>query len=303
MSGTSADGVDAAAIELDVPATAVRVLNTASDAYPKELRDAVLALGEGGTADMREIARVHGLLGDRYAEIAARVCADLDAKPDVIAVHGQTVAHLPDERVTLQLGDASRVARRTGVPVVSDLRSADVAAGGQGAPLVPFADHVLFARLAPVATLNLGGIANVTIILSARADEVIAFDTGPANMVIDGIAAAIGSTHDLDGGGAKRGAVDERALSELLAHRYFTQRPPKSTGRELFGAAYAARLLDLVRRNGGAPRAARPAAGAPRARTLPRAPGRGGAPGASRPLVARGGARDARPLRRGRGGG
>src|SRR3989442_5134974 len=109
MSGTSADGVDAAAIELDVPATAVRVLHTASQHYPKELRDAVLALGEGGTADAREVARVHGLLGEQYAAIAVRVCDALRAKPDVIAVHGQTVAHLPDERVTLQLGDASRV--------------------------------------------------------------------------------------------------------------------------------------------------------------------------------------------------
>ena len=289
MSGTSADGVDAAAIELDVPATAVRVLQTASDAYPKELRDAVLALGEGGTADMREIARVHGLLGDRYAEIAARVCADLDAKPDVIAVHGQTVAHLPDEHVTLQLGDASRVARRTGAPVVSDLRSADVAAGGQGAPLVPFADHVLFARLAPVATLNLGGIANVTIIPTARAEDVVAFDTGPANMVIDGVAAAIGAAHDLDGGGARRGKVNEPTLSELLAHPYFAQRPPKSTGRELFGAPFAARLLDLVRRHGGSHDDALATATALSARTIAGAIRREAPTGLARLIAAGGG--------------
>jgi len=289
MSGTSADGVDAAAIELDVPATAVRVLHTASDAYPRELREAVLALGEGGTADMREIARVHGLLGDRYAEIAARVCAALHAKPDVIAVHGQTVAHLPDEHVTLQLGDASRVVRRTGVPVVSDLRSADVAAGGQGAPLVPFADHVLFARLAPVATLNLGGIANVTIIPSARAEDVVAFDTGPANMVIDGVAAAIGAAHDLDGGGAKRGRVDERTLSELLAHPYFAQRPPKSTGRELFGAPFSARLLELVRKHGGSHDDALATATALSAHTIAGAIAREAPRGLQRLLVAGGG--------------
>jgi anhydro-N-acetylmuramic acid kinase len=292
MSGTSADGVDAAAIELDVPATSVRVLHTASDGYPKALREAVLALGEGGTADAREVARVHGLLGERYAEIAARVVSALRVKPDVITVHGQTVAHLPEERVTLQLGDAARVAQRTGIPVVSDLRSADVAAGGQGAPLVPFADHVLFARLAPVATLNLGGIANVTIIPSTGAADVVAFDTGPANMVIDGVAAAIGAAHDIDGSGAKRGTVDARALTELLAHPYFARRPPKSTGREIFGAAFSARLLELVRSHDGSHDDALATATALTARSVAAAITRSAPQGISRLLVAGGGTRN-----------
>src|SRR5438034_1131620 len=129
MSGTSGDGADAAAIELDVPAKEVRVLATASAPFPKRVRDAVLALGEGGTADAREIARLHGLLGDEYAALAQGIATKLGRKPDVIALHGQTIAHLPEEKVTFQIGDAARVAMRTGVPTVDDLRSADVATG------------------------------------------------------------------------------------------------------------------------------------------------------------------------------
>ncbi len=293
MSGTSADGVDAAAIELDVPATEVKVIFTATESYPKRVRDAVLALGEGGTADARELARLHGLLGDRYADLAERVCADLGVRPAVIAVHGQTVAHLPSEHVTLQIGDAARVARRTGVPVVADLRSADVAAGGQGAPLVPFADHVLFARLAPVAALNVGGIANLTLIPTARADDVVAFDTGPGNMVIDGVAAAIGATHDIDGQGAKRGTVDDETLSEFLAHPYFAQRAPKSTGRELFGGFFARRLLELVTKHGGSHDDALATATALTARTIADALLRETTRPPARLLIAGGGARNA----------
>ena len=299
MSGTSGDGVDAAAIELDVPVRdgAVRVLATASASYPARLREAVLALGEGGPADAREIARVHGLLGDEYAVLAARVISELGERPDVIAVHGQTVAHLPDEHVTLQVGDAARVASRTGVATVADFRSADVAAGGQGAPLVPFADLVLFARLAPVAVLNLGGIANLTIIPSARAEDVVAFDTGPGNMVVDGISAAIGATHDIDGRGAARGNVDQAALGELIREPYFQRRAPKSTGRELFGAAYAQRTRDLVAAQGGSHDDALATSTALTARSIGEALRRESARPVSRVLVAGGGARNPTLLR------
>src|SRR5919197_1309506 len=205
MSGTSGDGADAAA----------------SAPFPKRVREAVLALGEGAMADAREIARLHGLLGDEYAALAKGLATQLGRKPDVIALHGQTIAHLPDENVTFQIGDAARVALRTGVATVDDLRSADVAAGGQGAPLVPFGDLVLFARLAPVAVLNIGGIANLTLIPSSAADGVIAFDTGPGNMVIDAVSALAGATHDMDGHGAARGIVDRAALDELMRDPYF----------------------------------------------------------------------------------
>jgi anhydro-N-acetylmuramic acid kinase len=169
----------------------------------------------------------------------------------VIALHGQTVAHLPTEHTTLQLGDASRVARATGLPTVNDFRSADMAAGGEGAPLVPFGDHVLFGSRAPIAVLNLGGIANLTLIPTASADDVIAFDTGPANMPSDAIIAPSGETFDRDGRRARAGRINERALEEAMAHPYFARRAPKSTGREDFGKPFATRVLDRVTSDGG----------------------------------------------------
>src|SRR5947207_1157349 len=292
MSGTSGDGADAALIELDVPAASVRVVATASAPYPGRLRDAVLALGEGGTADAREIARLHAALGEHYASLADRVSAEAKCRADVIAVHGQTVAHRPDEHVTLQIGDASRVARRTGVTTVSDLRSADVAAGGQGAPLVPFADLVLFGSLAPVAVLNLGGIANLTLIPRNDAEAVVAFDTGPGNMVIDGIAAIAGRTHDKDGEGARRGTVDSQTLSEFLAHPYFARRAPKSTGREEFGAAFVRRIAELVARRGGTSDDALATATELTAQTIAGGLRRESASAITRVLVAGGGARN-----------
>ncbi|HYK96837.1 MAG TPA: anhydro-N-acetylmuramic acid kinase [Candidatus Acidoferrales bacterium] len=292
MSGTSGDGADAAAIELEVPATTVRVLATASAPYSASLQGAVLALGEGTSTDARTVATTHGRLGDHYAELVARLTADLAARPDVIAVHGQTIAHLPAQHVTLQIGDAARVAHRTGVPTVSDLRSADVAAGGQGAPLVPFGDHVLFARLAPLAILNLGGIANLTIIPTARADDIVAFDTGPANMVIDGVAALAGGTHDENGAGAARGRVDKEVLSEFLTHPYFAKRAPKSTGREEFGVTFAKRLVELVTRHGGTSDDALATATALTARTVADALSRESGAKLVRLLVAGGGARN-----------
>lgn len=292
MSGTSADGADAAAIELDVPASGVRVLAVASEAYAPSLRDEVLALGEGQTIDARSVARTHASLGDHYARLAERVARGLPRVPDVVTVHGQTVAHLPNDHVTLQIGDAARVAQRTRVPTVSDLRSADVAAGGQGAPLVPFGDFVLFGSLAPVAVLNIGGIANLTIIPSGDPDAVVAFDTGPGNILIDGIAALEGRTHDEDGAGARRGRVDTETLSEFLSHPYFARRAPKSTGREDFGRASSRRLAEIVARHGGTHDDALATATALTARTVADALRRESRQPIRRLLVAGGGARN-----------
>jgi anhydro-N-acetylmuramic acid kinase len=252
MSGTSGDGIDLAAIEIEPGDNPnVRIVATAEQAYAPALREAVLRAGAGQPFALSDIARLHGALGDAYAAAAAAFVATLPRRPDVIAVHGQTVAHLPAEHATLQLGDASRVARATGVPTVSDLRSADMAAGGEGAPLVPFADHVLFAARAPIAVLNLGGIANLTLIPTASSYDVIAFDTGPANMTSDAIVAGSGEAFDRDGGRARAGRVNARALEEALAHPYFARRPPKSTGREEFGEPFAARLQGRVGADGG----------------------------------------------------
>jgi anhydro-N-acetylmuramic acid kinase len=249
MSGTSADGIDLAAIELQD--ADVRLVATSRYEYPGELRERILRAAAGDPLDAIELSTLHTALGDHYADAAAALVAKLARTPDVIAVHGQTVAHVPARHSTLQLGDASRVAIRTGVATVSDFRSADMAAGGEGAPLVPFADWVLFATRAPVVLLNLGGIANLTLMPTERKEDVIAFDTGPANMVSDLIARRAGRRFDDRGQGAARGFVDDAALTAALAHPYFARRSPKSTGREEFGQPFADDLAQRVAHNGG----------------------------------------------------
>jgi anhydro-N-acetylmuramic acid kinase len=250
MSGTSVDGIDIAAIEIQ--GDDVKVLSTAHRDYEDALRTRILAAASGDAMSAADIAALHVAVGDVYAQAAVEFVPMLPKYPHVLAMHGQTVAHLP-KTATLQLGDASRVALRTGVPTVADFRSANIAAGGEGAPLVPFADFVLFGKRAPVALLNLGGIANLTLIPKAEADSVTAFDTGPANILSDLIAqqAALGKRFDEDGAGAARGRVDERALGWAFGHEYFAKRAPKSTGREDFGNGFADELARRVTRNGG----------------------------------------------------
>ncbi len=231
MSGTSGDGINLAAIEIEPGARpSVRIVATAERAYAPTLREAVLRAGADVPFALSDIARLHATLGDAYAAAASEFIATLPRRPDVIALHGQTVAHLPAEHATLQIGDAARVARATGLPTVSDFRSADMAAGGEGAPLVPFGDHVLFGSRAPIAVLNLGGIANLTLIPTASADDVIAFR---------------------DGRRARAGRVNERALEEALRHPYFARRAPKSTGREEFGKPFAMGIHRRVTADGG----------------------------------------------------
>ena len=252
MSGTSGDGINLAAIEIEPGARpSVRLVATAERSYAPSLREAVLRAGADVPFALSDVARLHADLGDAYAAAASEFIATLPRRPGVIALHGQTVAHLPAEHTTLQIGDASRVARATGLPTVSDFRSADMAAGGEGAPLVPFGDHVLFASRAPIAVLNLGGIANLTLIPTASADDVIAFDTGPANMTSDAIVAPSGEAFDRDGRRARAGRVNERALEEALRHPYFARRAPKSTGREEFGKPFATRIQERVSADGG----------------------------------------------------
>lgn len=252
MSGTSADGIDAAAIEIgDGPRPAVRVLAHLARAYPNALRYRIIATASGAPLPAHDLATLHAALGDAYGEAARALIATLDRTPDCIAIHGQTVAHYPAERATLQIGDAARVAIATGVPVIADFRSADIAAGGEGAPLVPFADHLLFADGTPRVLLNLGGIANLTLLPTGRAEDVIALDTGPGNMVLDQLARKAGSERDEDGAGAARGRVIPIALATALAHPYFARRAPKSTGREEFGNPFVQAFLQDVRSAGG----------------------------------------------------
>ncbi len=252
MSGTSVDGVDAACCLLAHPAGApVRwgVLGTATVAYPEEVAERLRA---PETIALPELASLDVEVGAAFAE-AARAAADNArvrlAEVALIGSHGQTVWHDPRaERgragATLQIGEAAEIAERTGCPVWSDFRPADVAAGGEGAPFVPFADWLLFADPARWrACVNLGGIANVTLLpAGAGPEDVIAFDTGPGNMVLDFLARRLlRLPRDEAGRMAGSGEVDRGRLEAALSDPYFALPPPKSTGRERFGDAFAER--------------------------------------------------------------
>lgn len=259
MSGTSADAVDAALVEWP-EAEAARpfaLLAFAETPLPEPLQERVHGLAAGRVAGERalaELAALDVLLGERFAEaardVAARAGVDMG---DVAAVasHGQTVAHHPEQRATLQIGNAALIAERCGRPVISDFRSRDLAAGGEGAPLAPFFHHAaLSAADEGRLVLNLGGIANVTWLpRGARAAEVLAFDVGPANALLDGVLRALRPGERFDAGGARalRGQPDAALLAELLDDDFLRRPPPKSTGRERYGMREAEALAQRWR--------------------------------------------------------
>lgn len=263
MSGTSLDGVDAVLAEIGgrtVDDLTWKVVHGCVLPYTEERRELIHASIVAGTAEA--LCGLHGELGEWLAEAAQRVCAEAGvAMREVAAIgsHGQTVWHRPptdDHRgSTLQLGDAATIAERTGRPVVSDFRTRDMAAGGQGAPLVTWVDWTLFALPDRARALqNLGGIGNVSWIPARESTEpVAAFDTGPGNALIDAaVEMATGgkASFDRDGELAARGHVDETLVMELLAHPYFLQEPPKSTGREEFGRPFVHRLVEATQPEG-----------------------------------------------------
>jgi len=224
MSGTSADGVSLAAIRLG---RRLEFLAYRTFPYPKRLRDRILGARELRTP---ELSALHGDLGRRFAACAKTFIGK--ARVDVIGSHGQTVWHEPG-RHTLQIGEAAHIFEATGVPTVCDFRAADVAAGGQGAPLVPFFDRRVFG-VRNAATLNLGGIANVTVLSKSPAG----FDTGPGNCLIDeAMRIAYGRPFDRGGRTAASGRIDRKLLARL-DHPWFRKPPPKSTGRERFGREF-----------------------------------------------------------------
>ena len=251
MSGTSADGIEAAAADVDPARGQARLLAHRHWPYPTELRERVLAAGSAVPLTAEQLATLNADLGEANAAAVKALLPGIGRNADLVAMHGQTIAHYPERHTTYQLADGARVAARTGVPVVCDFRSADIALGGQGAPLVPFADHVLFGDRAPIALLNVGGIANLTLLPTARSEDAIAFDCGPGNMVMDALVAASGERYDKDGERAQRGQARANALLAALDHPYFARRAPKSTGREDFGAPFARTLLAHVRAAGG----------------------------------------------------
>jgi anhydro-N-acetylmuramic acid kinase len=267
MSGTSADGVDVAVCRI-LPALReggvprVKVLGHVGFGYSKAVREAVLRVMEGGAVSPAEMSRLHWRLGEIYADCVAKAAAKLGVKVGLVGCHGQTVYHQSvaakylgaPVRATWQMGEASVIAERLRVPVVSDFRPADLAAGGQGAPLVPMLDYVMF-RSAKVSRVlqNLGGIGNLTAIpAGAGVDKVLAFDTGPANMVIDACMQQLyGKAFDRGGAVARRGVVLRSVVEGILREPYFSARPPKSCGREEFGAVFVPKFIANCRAAGG----------------------------------------------------
>jgi len=268
MSGTSADGIDVALCRIapglragDSPR--VKLIGAAGFSYPKAVRAAVLRAMEGEPLTPAEMSRLNWRLGEIYAGAVEKTVAKFGVKVGLVGCHGQTVHHEASAvlflgvpvRSTWQIGEAAVVAERLRCPVVSDFRPADLAAGGQGAPLVPILDWCIF-RSAKVSRVlqNLGGIGNLTAIPAGCAvDGVMAFDTGPGNMVIDHCMAALyGKKFDRGGSVARSGRVLPDVVARVLQESYFSAPPPKSCGREEFGAAFAAKFIAMCRKAGAA---------------------------------------------------
>ncbi len=239
ISGTSVDGIDVAVVDIG---DGIHVVATATVPYPSDVRTAILSVSNAAT-HTSTIARLNFLLGDLFAEALQATGVPLETI-ELIGSHGQTIFHEGEpveflgRRIasTMQIGEAAVIAERTGIQTIADFRPSDMAAGGNGAPLVPFLDYQLFRHpeLARVA-LNIGGIANITVIpANAQPDQVIAFDTGPGNMLMD----AVAPPFDRDGGLARAGQVNAALLARLLADPYYDRDPPKSCGREQYGAEF-----------------------------------------------------------------
>lgn len=261
MSGTSADGVDAVLCEIEGsgPGLRAKALHLATVSYPQAVRE--LLLGDPRRLDAEEVCRLNFFIADAFADAALKCISEAGLSPgDISAIssHGQTLTHFPRPdhpslpvRATLQIGDISVIAQRTGILTVGDFRPADMAQGGQGAPLVPYVDFVLLShpKMGRVVQ-NIGGIGNCTYLPpSCGAADVVAFDTGPGNMVVDALMAILTDgreTMDRDGAMALSGTPDKALLARLLDHPFFGRKPPKSTGREEFGIQYARALLEAV---------------------------------------------------------
>ena len=271
MSGTSADGINVAVVRIGekkigragsnfrmhqpkLPLHRIELLGHAEYPYPSKVRTAVLAAMNAERARVADLARLNFLLGELYAEAVLATQTRLKITADLVGCHGQTLYHQGEAifflgrkiAATWQTGEAAVVAARLGVPVVSDFRPADMAAGGKGAPLVPFLDYIFFRdpRVGRIIQ-NIGGIANLTAIPArARPTDVLAFDSGPGNMVIDALSEALfRKAYDRDGKIAASGAILEPQLRKFLEAKFFRQSPPKTAGREEFGREFVREFL------------------------------------------------------------
>lgn len=262
MSGTSVDGINVAFVDIQ-PARAnkaaratglkIKLIGHAEYPYPAKVRRTILRLMNAERASVAELARLNFLLGELYAETVRATQSRLKVKPQLIGCHGQTLYHQGEPQlflgrrlaVTWQSGEGAVLAARTGIPVVSDFRPADMAAGGKGAPLVPFLDYALYSdsKIGRIVQ-NIGGIANLTAISAAASTNVIAFDTGPGNMVIDALTEHFFHRRfDRDGRIAASGEIMEPVIEYFLRAAFFSRKPPKTAGREEFGREFVAQWL------------------------------------------------------------
>lgn len=256
MSGTSLDGIDAALVEINgvSEATQVKLLAFETLPFAADVKALIAKSLNNDTATLEEICSLDFALGRKFAEAVQHLCAQVGvdlAALDFVASHGQTIYHLPlppagEVASTMQIGNAAVLCELTHTTVVSDFRSRDMAVGGLGAPIVPYSEYVLYRSDKKTRLLqNIGGIANVTVIPQhAKLTDLLAFDTGPGNMVIDELCRRFfGEEYDDDGQHAAVGHVDQPVLKALLEDEYFKQTPPKTTGRERFGKQYVDQLL------------------------------------------------------------
>lgn len=265
MSGTSVDGIDAALVEIggSDQAPEVRLLAFEDRPWPEGVREQIFPLFRPETATVDKIGYMNFLMGEIYAQAVVSVVEKAGltlADIDLIGSHGQTIWHAPEPCdkdgfpvvFTVQIGEGSVIAARTGVPTVSDFRVADLAVGGQGAPLVPFSEYLLYRRSGKTILLqNIGGIGNMTVLPGDEGPEAVcAFDTGPGNMIIDAVVSALTGgekTYDAGGAMAAQGKVDQNLLAVLQQDPYYTMPLPKTTGRERFGLQYVGKILDYGR--------------------------------------------------------
>jgi anhydro-N-acetylmuramic acid kinase len=269
MSGTSADGIDVAFTRITPnlagpPGPDLKLLAHAGFPFPPALRRAVLAAMNAESITTAELARLNWRLGQAYSEALTRTLERNPCRLDLIGCHGQTIYHQAtparylgrDAACTWQIGEVATLAQQSGVPVVSNFRPADMVVGGQGAPLVPLLDYVLFRHATRGRVLqNLGGIGNLTALPANTGPlQVLAFDTGPGNMVIDQLMQQLfRKPFDRGGKTAARGVIIKPVVEALLRESFFPLRPPKSAGREQFGSDYATRFLEACRSAGGSP--------------------------------------------------
>ena len=257
MSGTSLDGVDAALVEIEGRGvdTKVRLVGFTTTEIPESIKNEIKQAVKPATGKVDLLCSLNFKLGYLFADATKAVCREADfpmEKVDFIASHGQTVWHIPKPdgvfaRSTLQIGEPAVIAYETGVKVVSNFRTMDVAAGGEGAPLVPYSEFVLYSSAGEnVALQNIGGIGNVTLLPSSgNMADVFAFDTGPGNMIIDEMMQRLYSRpYDEGGQVAASGEVNQQMLTELMSHPYISMPLPKSTGREMFGEQFTVGLLE-----------------------------------------------------------